>query len=186
MRPLPVGLAREGAESGPERSSPFGVEIRFPLGKALLPDCRGESSQSREGPGVPSGGRSAGLHRFDDLSVHGLKTCAPRFPRIQMHMEREGKLKEKREKSEKQSGFQGCPAFASRAEAPSRSPGMSPAGLEAEGSGEPQIPQDRGVRTKIKLPLALFQRPPSILILPEVYQHPAGLHLRSIYSAPGP
>ena len=32
-------LAFQGAEPGAEDGSPFGVEIWFPLGKRLLPDC---------------------------------------------------------------------------------------------------------------------------------------------------
>lgn len=34
-----ASLALEHARFGTERSSPFGVEIWFPLGKRLLPDC---------------------------------------------------------------------------------------------------------------------------------------------------
>ena len=72
--------ASERAKSGTECSSPFGVKIRFPLGKRLLPDCWIRRRKSLKGSGVPVGFQRISLQHFDDLSVDGLETCGPCFP----------------------------------------------------------------------------------------------------------
>lgn len=84
---LPCHCSRSGSTSASERakfgtecSSPFGVKIRFPLGKRLLPDCWRRRRKSLKGSGVPVGFQRISLQHFDDLSVDGLETCAPCFP----------------------------------------------------------------------------------------------------------